>query len=78
MSTETARVEVYSVGLVCASACAPTDVSREEIEREVNAQHPTGVSSRWRISEETTFATGEPMPSPCNHGAERQHWLLSC
>jgi hypothetical protein len=71
-------VQVYSVGVVCASACAPVDMPREEVERAVNAQCPTGIASRWQISTDETFANGDPMPRECNSDPGRQHWLLNC
>lgn len=71
-------VQVYSVGLVCASACAPVSMSREDVEREVSLQRPTGLDHGWHISDDATFAGGEPMPNPCESDPERQHWLLNC
>jgi len=72
-------VQVYSVGLVRASACAPADTTRDEIERVVNLEHPTGIGSRWQISEDSMFSGGEPMPAPCDQNPDgRRHWLLNC
>jgi hypothetical protein len=71
-------VEVYAVGLVCASACAPVDATCEEIEAAVNLEHPTGISSQWRIAEDKQFSSGQPMPCPCESNDDRQHWLLNC
>ncbi len=71
-------IEVYAVGICAASACAEKDTPREEIERVVNNFAPTGIESRWAISEDGHFANGEPMPAPCNNDPERQHWLLNC
>jgi len=74
--SDTARVQLYKVGLCYASVCAAADVEPEEIEREVNAQYPTGISSRWQVSDEP-FASGAPNPSPCNTEPDaRRHWLL--
>ena len=71
-------VEVYAYGLINVSCCASDDLNKVAIERAVNMEFPTGISSRWEIAEETEFAEGEPMPSPCPHSVERQHWLLHC
>lgn len=70
-------VRVYTVGLVYASCCAPADMEPAAVAAEVNAQHPTGIDSRWTIEAET-FASGAPNPSPCHDDAARRHWLLSC
>lgn len=72
----TARVETYSVGICHASACAPSEMSREEVEGAVNAMHPTGIGP-W-LANEPTFATGDPNPCECNTDVERRHWLLTC
>ena len=70
--------DIYSIGPVSMSVCVSEDMSREEIERRANAESPTGISSRWSISDEPTFANGDPMPCPCNTKSDRQHWLLHC
>lgn len=69
-------VRVYAVGLTYASACVPEEMSREEIERQVNLQHPTGITP-WHIAGEV-FTTGEANPHPCNKKAGHLHYLLSC
>lgn len=71
-------VQTYSVGLVCASACAPTDLSREDVERVVSLDHPTGLAHGWKISDDPTFRSGHPNPCPCDQNPDRQHWLLNC
>lgn len=73
------EVEVYHVGLVCLSACAPKDMPIEEVESLINVQHPTGIASAWRKSKDPTFKAGEPNPCPCNdHPDGRVHYLLEC
>lgn len=73
------RVEPYLVGICTASVCAEADASPEEIEREVNAHHPTGISSHWRVSGTPAFSGGESNPCPCNTEPDaRRHWLLEC
>lgn len=68
---------VYAVGLVCISVC--TDIQdRDEIERKANEVQPTGISSRWKISEEKKFRGGESMPCACEEDPSRMHWLLNC
>lgn len=74
---EEPEANVYSAGLCFSSACAPKTMTRDEIERQVNERHPTGISSRWAVSDEA-FRDGSPNPSPCDGVEDRQHWLLSC
>lgn len=76
---ETSACVVYANGLCSCSICAPKAWTPERIEEEVNTINPTGISSRWKISSDTKFHTGQPMPCPCNDpGAERLHWLMEC
>ena len=71
------EVIVYTSGLVNCCACAPADMPAEDVEAAVNRQNPTGISSRWSVSDEP-FSGGEPNPSPCSDGPLKKHWLLSC
>jgi hypothetical protein len=71
------RIMPYKIGLCFASVCA-LDASPEEIEDSLNRSHPTGIASRWTISHDATFASGEPNPCVCNDDPSRLHWLLSC
>lgn len=75
---EYGEVELYGVGLANISCCALKSLSTEEVEAEVNRQHPSGVSHDWSIAEEGEFADGTPMPHQCQHVDDRQHWLLHC
>ena len=69
-------VRVYAVGVAYASVCTPKDVSREDIEKEVNIQHPTGVGP-WKISKEK-FRTGQENPHECDEKPDHLHYLLNC
>lgn len=72
-------VIVYSTGIVSCSVCAPADMPPAEVAAEVNMTQPTGISSDWKISEEATFASGDPHPSPCDkYPEQRTHRLLYC
>lgn len=72
------KIYIITEELCAMSVCAPNGMSREEIEREVNAQYPTGIKSLWRISGETHFKTGQTMPCQCEQDENRQHWLFQC
>lgn len=75
----TGMVYVYASGLLSCSVCAPSTMTAEEVAVVVNSLHPTGIDSGWRKSSDTTFASGQPNPCPCDREPERrQHWLLNC
>lgn len=69
---------IYSAGICACSVCAPSGMSRDELERQVNAQLPTGLSHGWQISEAATFASGEQNPCACPDAPGRMHYLLNC
>jgi len=71
------KVEVYAVGLVHLSACAPKDMPAEDVVANVNLLHLTGISSRWKIHE-GGFKTGHNNPCVCEQDASRLHYLFVC
>lgn len=67
----------YSVGIVSASVC--TSLPVEAATARLNQEHPTGISSKWELSKDTTFAGGEPMPCICpDHPETHKHLLFNC
>lgn len=72
------QVWIYAAGAITCSVCAPGGMDREVVSRQVNSQHPTGISSKWQISDDTHFKGGEPMPCACDYEPGRKHWLLHC
>lgn len=73
----TDEIQLYGVGFVCISACAPKDTPVEDVERVADREHPTGLDHGWRKAD-TPFKGGEPNPCECNTDPERLHWLLNC
>ena len=74
------KVFTTCAGLVHLRVCAPTKLSKETVEKEANAQQPTGISSRWTTKDE---ADGLPEgatsnPWPCNDDPDRLHYLMVC
>lgn len=71
---------IYSLGagLVAMSVCAPADWDEEKVEAAANRENPTGIGSRWTISEDEEFASGETNPHECQDAPGRKHWLLNC
>lgn len=73
------KLIVYSVGIVAMSVCVDKKLTRKEIEHLANAEQPTGISSKWKISKDKTFASGESNPCQCDqHPNARKHYLLNC
>ncbi len=72
------RTIIYSSGVVCASVCAPKEMPVTEIEEDVNLQLPTGIDSKWKISKDATFKTGEKNPHECEKDEKKLHYLLNC
>jgi len=70
-------VELYATGIVNVSCCALKMVSRQEVEKSVNRQNPSGVSP-WAIAKEEAFKNGALIPNQCEIHEDRQHWLLHC
>jgi len=65
-------VVVLHIGIVNALVCARSYVTNEEIERVVNREHMTGISSSWSIDEDVK-------PVACKDGRpDATHYVLSC
>lgn len=68
--------EAYSVGLMSASVC--TSLPLEDATNRLNAEHPTGISSKWRKSDDD-FRSGQINPCPCEkHPKTHKHYLFNC
>ena len=66
---------IYSNGLCYCSVC--TDIEKpEDVEAEVNARNPTGVTP-WTISIDA-FRDGTPNGSICPDDPKKKHYLLVC
>jgi hypothetical protein len=76
VSTAERTVNVYSNGIVHCSVCAPKDMEREEVERLTNLANLSGTTHGWRVSDDLTFASGEP--NPHDAGDCGRHWLMVC
>jgi hypothetical protein len=74
------NVNIYSIGMCCCSVCTDAkDDELEELTKKVNEISPTGIESKWRISEDKTFKDGiNPNPSPCEKISIRRHFLFNC
>jgi hypothetical protein len=69
--------EAYKVGLCTASVC--TSLPLEEALEQMNVLHPTGISSKWELSQDKTFKGGQSNPCPCEDKPKtHKHYLLSC
>ena len=72
-------VEIYAVGIVALSACAPKDMPLEDVSDAVNVQRPTGIRSSWVPDLGQKFRAGLPNPCPCEgEPGSRVHYLFRC
>ena len=82
-------VNVYSMGLVMASVCAPSNMAGDEVAAAVNEQDAdslrgvglakhAGHTPQWGVSDDANFRTGQTNPCPCEDDPSRKHWLLEC
>jgi len=72
------ELEVYNDGFVHCSICTNVK-SRKRIEELVNLKNPTGIESRWKISRDKTFRSGEANPCPCEKNPKtHKHYLMEC
>lgn len=70
-------VRIYATGLCAMSVCTSLKTDKA-IEANVNKQSPTGIESRWVVSKDKYFKTGERNGCTCEHDARRRHVLLVC
>ena len=69
--------QVYSLGIVAASVC--TDLPVAEATELLNKEHPTGIDSKWSLSEDKTFRDGvTPNGGQCDVFDHRRHYLFNC
>lgn len=67
----------YAIGFCAASIC--TSLPIEEAIEHMNFEHPTGISSQWRLDNAVTFKGDESNPCPCNDNPLiNKHYLLIC
>jgi len=73
----TPAIVIIATGLVYTSVC--TRLSDEKAEKWLNRNQPTGISSKWSVSKDKTFGSGEPNPCKCQKWPEtHRHMLFSC
>ena len=77
MSANTDAV-IFRASLCTGVACAPATMSRKAVEAQVNADSPTGIASRWRISKRRKLDDGEKHPARCLEEQGRTHYLMEC
>lgn len=70
--------DIYASGICAMSVCVNEEATPKEIEKRANFVSPTGISSRWKISEDKFFRSGQTMPCVCESRPDHKHWLLVC
>lgn len=72
------RAEVYKMGALSCSVCAPKDMPIETVLQQVNEDHPAGTDLGWTKADDEFFSDGETPNGgvvECHNGTTR-HWLL--
>lgn len=72
------KVNIYATGLCTLSCCAPANMPLEQVAASVNLQYPTGIDHSWTLSDDSTFANGDPHPRVCEQNPARRHYLFVC
>lgn len=67
---------ITGISFINISVC--TNVERDKVAEVTNIMEPTGIRSKWVLSEDEKFASGEKNPSPCPDGNDCIHYLLHC
>lgn len=71
------KLYCYAEGICCSSVC--TSLEPKEAERVMNQLYPTGIGSKWKISKDKTFKTGEANGCACEDKPEtHKHYLFVC
>ncbi len=60
------------MGLLSCGVCAPKDITKEEVEKWVNWENPSGTEHGWMIEEDSDN------PTQCPDEESRWHWILIC
>ena len=67
-------VQIFATGPSCCAACAPSTMSRTDVEVAASRGEPLGSILLWRAY--PGLIDDNPHPRPCPHDPRRQHWLL--
>jgi hypothetical protein len=71
-------IEIYASGILYCSVCAPKRLAVRTVERVVNELNPTLITTKWKVSKDKTFKTGETNPCICENYPDRLHYLMEC
>lgn len=72
------KIHVYSIGLCAASVCAPKEMPLDQITKQLNELHPTGMDNDWEKDPAPQFRQGGTNPCVCEKDPERMHYLFTC
>lgn len=74
---ESSEFEVYALGIMYASVC--TSLEDDEAIEALNRFYPTGIRSKWQVSRDEKFYSGQPNPCPCEKNPDtHRHILFEC
>lgn len=58
--------------LLNAQFCAPKELTRAQVQEDIDQYHPAGTTGGWRIEERSDN------PVDCADDGQRQHWVCVC
>jgi hypothetical protein len=67
--------EVVRFSLLNIQVCVPADYTDEQVEEFANRNHPTGIDSPWKITEQLG---DDPTRNPCSEREGMVHIVLEC
>lgn len=76
VSEENMVFDIYSEGICYMSVC--TNLPVEQVAEVANRLRPSGIGSKWEVSRDKHFHSGQPNPCKCELNADRIHVLLEC
>lgn len=71
--------QILRVNLLSMQVCVSWDTTNAEVEDFANAEHPTGISSRWSIRKEgSPHLNGAAERVQCSQWETHCHIMLDC
>lgn len=76
--TTDGQVSIVRWHLLNIIVCAPTDMSRDEVERRTNEIHPSGTTNGWIFDDGKELEADKFKPLQCADDPSRTHYVLWC
>ena len=67
--------QITRIKLCNIQVCVPEHFTDKQICDFANAEHPTGLDSKWTIRQ---YNNGDPVRNPCSKESNKVHVVLEC